>query len=157
MIQQDLRKIGVSLNLVTLDFPSLIERISRTYDYESCLLGLINVDLDPDAQMNVWLSSGPQHQWNPTQAAPETPWEAELDGLMKAQASALDPKKRKANFDRVQEIVSEQAPFLYLANKDALVAVSPMLRNVKPSVLRPQVLWNAEWLYLDQPALRSSR
>ncbi|MFN7996115.1 MAG: ABC transporter substrate-binding protein [Bryobacteraceae bacterium] len=157
MIQQDLRKIGVQLNLVTLDFPSLIERISRSYDYEACLLGLINVDLDPDAQMNVWLSSGPQHQWNPGQIAPETPWEADVDRLMKAQASAPDPKKRKADFDRVQEIVSEQAPFLYLANKDALVAVSPALHNVKPSVLRPQVLWNAEWLYLDEPTLRSAR
>lgn len=157
MIQQDLHKIGVQLNLVTLDFPSLIERISRTYQYESCLLGLTNVDLDPDAQMNVWLSSGPQHQWNPEQAAPETAWEAEIDRLMRAQASALDPKKRKAGFDRVQEIVSEQAPFLYLVNKDALVAVSPALHNVRPSVLRPQVLWNAEWLYLEEPALRSAR
>jgi ABC-type dipeptide/oligopeptide/nickel transport system ATPase component len=146
MTQQDLRKIGVQLNIVTLDFPSLIERISRTFQYEACLLGLINVDLDPNAQMNVWLSSGPQHQWNPGQPRPETPWEAEIDKLMRAQASTLDPKKRKACFDRVQEIVSDDAPFLYLANKDALVAVSPGLRNVSPSVLRPQLLWNAEWL-----------
>ena len=96
MIQQDLRKIGIRLNIVTLDFPSLIERISRTYQYESCLLGLTNVDLDPNAQMNVWLSSGPQHQWNPGQAAPETAWEAEIDKLMRAQAASLDPKRRKS-------------------------------------------------------------
>src|SRR5207245_8559277 len=57
MIQQDLAQVGIRLNVVTLDFPSLIERISRTFDYETCLLGLVNVDLDPSAQMSVWLSS----------------------------------------------------------------------------------------------------
>jgi len=153
LIQQDLRGIGVQLNVVTLDFPSLLERISRTFQYEACLLGLINVDLDPNGQMNVWLSSSPQHPWNPEQTAPGTPWEREIDKLMRAQASTLDPKKRKASFDRVQEIVYDQAPILYLVNKDTLVAVSPALGNVKPSVLRPEVFWNAEWLYLvDQTA-----
>ncbi len=56
MIQQDLSQIGIKVNLVTLDFPSLIERMTRTYDYEACLLGLVNTDLDPNSQMNVWLS-----------------------------------------------------------------------------------------------------
>lgn len=149
MIQEDLKKIGIRLNVVTLDFPSLIERISRTFQYEACLLGLVNVDLDPNAQMNVWLSSAAQHQWNPSQSSPATPWEAELDKLMHAQASTLDPKKRKVHFDRVQEIVWEQAPFLYLVNKNALVAFQPFLGNVSPVALRPQLYWNVEWLRLD--------
>ena len=36
---------------------------------------------------------------------------------MRAQASTADPKKRKESFDRVQEIVAEQAPFIYLVNR----------------------------------------
>ena len=116
-----------------------------------------NIDLDPNGQMNVWLSSSPQHQWNPGQAAPETSWEAEIDKLMRTQASTLDPNRRKASFDRVQQIVSEEAPFLYLVNKNALVAVSPALRNVKPSVLRPEVFWNAEWLNLEEQTSRNQR
>jgi len=157
LIQQDLRRLGIQLNIVTLDFPSLIERITRTFQYEACLLGMNNIDLDPNGQMNVWLSSSPQHQWNPGQAAPETSWEAEIDKLMRTQASTLDPNRRKASFDRVQQIVSEEAPFLYLVNKNALVAVSPALRNVKPSVLRPEVFWNAEWLNLEEQTSRNQR
>lgn len=148
MIQQDLAQIGVRLNVVTLDFPSLIERMTRTFDYEACLLGLVNVDLDPSAQMNVWLSSASNHQWNPNQKSPATPWEAEIDRLMRAQASTADPNKRKAYFDKVQQIVWEQAPFIYLVNKNALSAVSPALENAAPVVLRPQTYWNAENLYL---------
>ena len=149
MLQQDLAALGIRLNIVTLDFPSLIERISRSFQYESCLLGLINVDLDPNEQMNVWLSSASNHQWNPSQESPETIWEAEIDRLMHQQAAAPDAARRKALFDRVQQLVSEQAPFLYLVNQDALVAVSRQVHNAAPAVLRPQVIWNADQLWLE--------
>ncbi len=148
MIQQDLTGIGIKLNVVTLDFPSLIERITRTFDYEACLLGLVNNDLDPNSQTNVWLSSAENHQWNPREKVPETAWEAELDSWMRAQASAMDPRKRKQYFDRVQEIVWQQEPFLYLVNRDTLSAVSPSLHNVHPVVLSPQVYWNIDQLSL---------
>ena len=88
MIQEDLQKIGVHVNVVTLDFPSLIERMTQTFDYEAILLGLTNVGLDPSEQMNVWLSSSENHQWNPSEKTPETAWEAEIDRLMRAQASS---------------------------------------------------------------------
>ena len=148
MIQQDLSAIGIRLNVVTLDFASLIERLTKSFDYEACLLGTTNVDLDPNLQMNVWLSSASNHQWNPNQKTPATAWEAEIDRLMQLQASESNPAQRKRYFDRVQEIVWEQAPFLYLVNKDSLIAVSPSLHNVKPALLRPYAYWNVEKLSL---------
>jgi peptide/nickel transport system substrate-binding protein len=153
MMQQDLAGVGVKLNVVTLDFPSLIERITRTFDYEACLLGLVNNDLDPNSQMNVWLSSSENHQWNPSQKTPETAWEAEIDRLMRAQASTLDPKKRKQYMDKVQEIAWEQEPFLYLVNRNALSAASQSLHNANPVVLRPQVYWNIDQLWLGSEAV----
>lgn len=150
MIQQDLSGIGIKLNIVPLDFPSLIERITKSFDYEACLLGLLNNDLDPDSQMNIWLSSAENHQWNPAQKNPETEWEAQIDKLMQAQASALDQNQRKKYFDEVQQIAWEQEPFIYLVNRDALSAVSPQVQNVHPVVLRPQVYWNIDELSLTQ-------
>jgi peptide/nickel transport system substrate-binding protein len=155
MIQQDLSGIGIKLNVVTLDFPSLIERITHSFDYEACLLGLVNDELDPNAQMTVWLSSADSHQWNPSQKTPATSWEAEIDKLMRAQASTLDPKKRKEDFDKVQEIAWQQEPFIYLVNKNALSAVSPALRNAHPVVLRPQVYWNIDQLALTSEVARN--
>ncbi len=148
LMQQDLAQIGITMNFVPLDFPSIIERITHSYDYEACLLGLKNVGLDPDSQMNVWLSSADNHQWNPDQKTPGTPWEATIDRLMRQQASSLDLKKRKAAFDRVQEIIWEEAPFLYLVNKNALVAISPQVQNAHPVPLDPKTFWNAEYLSL---------
>jgi peptide/nickel transport system substrate-binding protein len=146
LIQDDLQKIGIHVNVVTLDFPSLIERITQTFDYEAIILGLTNVDLDPNGEMNVWLSSSENHQWNPQQKIPETPWEAEIDRLMRVQASTSDAKKRKEAFDRVQEIVVEQEPFIFLINKNALSAVSTTVRGAAPVILSPQTFWNAERL-----------
>jgi hypothetical protein len=80
---------------------------------------------------------------------PATAWEAEIDRLMQAQASESNPDKRKRYFDRVQEIAWEQAPFLYLLNKNTLIAVSPSLHNVKAALIRPYVYWNAESLSLS--------
>jgi peptide/nickel transport system substrate-binding protein len=155
MIQQDLAGIGIRLNVVTLDFPSLIERITRTFDYEASLLGLVNNDLDPNSQMNVWLSSAENHQWNPSEKTPATAWEAEIDSLMRAQAATLDPKKRKKAVDRVQEIAWEQEPFIYLVNKNALSAVSKSLHNAHPVVLHPQVYWNVDQLSLGSEVAQS--
>jgi peptide/nickel transport system substrate-binding protein len=146
MIQDDLQKIGIHVNVVTLDFPSLIARMTQTFDYEAILLGLTNVGLDPNEQMNVWLSSSENHQWNPQEKAPETAWEAEIDRLMRAQASSADPKKRKEAFDRVQEIAVEQQPFIYLVNRNALSAVAANVHGASPVILVPQTYWNVEWL-----------
>jgi peptide/nickel transport system substrate-binding protein len=148
MIQQDLGKLGINVHVVTLDFASLLERITESYNYEAALLGTVNMELDPNAQMNLWLSSAENHQWNPRQKSPETAWEAEIDRLMRGQAASLDPAKRKACFDRVQEIVVEQQPFIYLINKNALSAVAASVANARPVVLRPQTYWNIDALSL---------
>jgi peptide/nickel transport system substrate-binding protein len=150
LIQQDLQQIGIQVNFVPLDFPSIAERIMKTYDYDACMLGLTNVDLDPNGQANVWVSSADLHQWNPAQKSPETPWEAEIDKYMRAQASTLDRNQRKADFDKVQEIAADQQPMLYLVDKNALVAVSPRVKNADPVVLTPQTYWNVEHLSLSK-------
>ncbi len=150
LIQDDLQKIGIHVNVVTLDFPSLIERMAQTFDYEAIILGLTNVDLDPNGEMNVWLSSSENHQWNPQQKAPETSWEAEIDRLMRVQASSTDLKQRKQAFDRVQEIVVEEEPFIFLINKNALSAVSTTVHGGAPVILSPQTFWNAERLTVSR-------
>jgi peptide/nickel transport system substrate-binding protein len=151
LIQEDLSALGMQVNVVTLDFPSLIERLMHSQDYEACLLGLENVDPDPNSVMNVWLSSSPNHQWNPSQKTPSTPWEAEIDRLMNLQASTSDPVRRKQAVDRVQQIVAEQQPFIYLVYPNALVAVSPRLQGAKPAVLEPRTEWNVETLRVGSP------
>lgn len=73
---------------------------------------------------------------------------------MHEQAASLDPGKRKREIDRVQQIVWEQEPFIYLVNKHALSAISPNLRNAHPVDLRPQVYWNIDQLSISPQTRR---
>ena len=144
LIQQDLAAIGVEVNVVTLDFPAMIERLMHTQSYEAALLGLSNVEPDPSTMENVWVSSSPNHQWNPGETTPATPWEAELDRLMRVQAAAGNMVDRKKAVDRVQEIVAEEQPFIYLVYPNALYGVSPKLDGVVLTVLQPGVVSSIE-------------
>ena len=155
LLEQDLAKIGIRLHIVTLDFKSLVERINKTLDYEAVLLSFTNNTGDPNGQMNVWMSSAEQHAWNPAQSKPETTWEAEIDRLMQTQASTVDLRKRKQSFDRVQTIIAEQVPLIYLVHPRVLGAVSPLLRNATPSALWPYLLWNADHLDLETEISRA--
>ena len=65
---------------------------------------------------------------------------------MRAQAAGPGLAERKRLFDRVQQIVWEQEPFIYLVNKNSLMAFSPQLRNTAPAALGPQAYWNIELL-----------
>lgn len=140
LIQQDLSGIGVQVNVVTLDFPALLDRLVHTQNYEAAMLGYTDVEPDPSSMVNVWLSSSPQHPWNPAEKTPATPWEAEIDREMNLQASAAKDADRKRAVDRVQEIVYEQQPFIYLVYPNVLYAVSPRLAGVALSVLQPGVV-----------------
>jgi peptide/nickel transport system substrate-binding protein len=147
IIQDDLRQIGIQVQVVPLEFRSLIDRVTQTREYEACILGLVSFDADPTADSNVWLSSGGTHLWNPSQTHPATGWEAEIDKLMEQQLAAPTHEQRKKAFDRIQQILAEIQPMIFLASPDILVGAKNSIGNFHPSVLEPYVLWNVEQLY----------
>ncbi len=144
LIQQDLAAAGMQVTVVELDFPSLIESLMHKQDYEACLLGVSNAEPDPSSMMNMWLSSSPNHQWNPSQKTPATQWEAEIDRQMQLQASSASQRERKMAMDRVQQIVADQQPFIYLVYPNMLEAVSPQLSGVDGAILSPGPVWKID-------------
>jgi peptide/nickel transport system substrate-binding protein len=149
MIQADLNDLGIQVQVVPLEFHSMLDRIFQTHDYEAAVLGLGAGDVDPSAEMNVWMSSGNDHVWDLGESHPVTTWEAEIDRLMQDQLSALRPEKRKALYDRVQEILSDELPIICLASPDILVGAKNDVQNLKPAVLDPHTLWNSPELFLS--------
>jgi peptide/nickel transport system substrate-binding protein len=144
LIQQDLAALGMQVNVVTLDFPALLERLQHSQDYQAALLGLVSVDPEPASMMNVWLSSSPSHQWNPSQKTPATPWEAEIDRQMEIVGTSTDFTQRREALDRVQQIVADQQPFIYLVYPNMLYAVSPDLTGVVLTLLQPGIVSNID-------------
>jgi peptide/nickel transport system substrate-binding protein len=148
IIQDDLRKLGIEVRVVTVDFAALLDRVFETLDYEASLLTFGSSDVDPTAELATLLSAGDMHVWHLGQKQPATEWEAEIDRLMLRQMTSTDPAERKRLYDRVQEIVAEELPIIALASPHILVGAHRRLRNVQPAVLAPYAFWNAEQLYL---------
>ncbi len=147
IVQEDLRQLGISVQVVPLEFQTMVERLLVSHDYDACLLGLGSGDVDPNSAMSVWLSSGGSHLWAPGQASPATAWEAEIDSLMTAQLAELDPVARKRQYDRVQEILAAELPLIPLVSPNVLAGARRGLRNFRPAVLEPTALWNVDELF----------
>jgi peptide/nickel transport system substrate-binding protein len=149
IIQDDLSQLGMSVQVVPLEFHAMVDRLQNSYNYEAAVMGLVSGDADPTSEMNVWLSSGETHLWHPNQDKPATPWESEMDGLMQQQLVTLDYAQRKHLYDRVQEIVAEKLPVICLVSPNILVAAANRVGNFRPGILVPYALWNIEQLYVQ--------
>lgn len=156
LIQDDLKRLGIRVDIVPLEPRSLYDRVLTTRKYEAAILGMANQDADPNVDINLWMSSGGTHVWNPSQAKPATPWEAEIDSLMKKQLVTRNYAARKALFDRVQEIAMENMPLIPLVSPNVVVGAKKRLGNFRPALLEPSTLWNIDEFYW-QPGGGSSK
>ncbi len=157
LIQDDLKQLGMHVQVVPLEFRSLLDRVTQTREYDACVMGVASFDADPNSDINVWLSSGGTHLWNPSQEHPATAWEAEIDRLIGEQMTARAFPQRKKLYDRAQEILAENQPMIFLASPDILAGAKNSLGNFQPAVLEPYVLWNVEQLYLNSTPENPSR
>lgn len=151
LLQADLAGLGIQVNVVPLDFRAMLDRVFQTFDYEAAVMGLGGGDPDPNPEMNVWLSSGATHLWHLNEIHPATNWEREIDQLMQQQMVTLQYDKRKQLYDRVQQLIAENLPFVFLAAPDILVGAKGGLGNFHPAVLDDNSLWNADELYWRAP------
>jgi peptide/nickel transport system substrate-binding protein len=146
IIQGDLKGLGVTASIVSLEFRAMLERIFNSYEYEAAVMTLASGDTDPNAEVNVWTSKGSTHVWN-LNGAPAPDWEREIDQLMRQQMTTVPAVDRKRLYDRVQELVAINLPLICLVSPHVLVGTTERLGNFRPSILRPYVLWNADELY----------
>ncbi len=153
VIQEQLRRVGLAVDLVKLDASSLFGRFGAR-DYDAMFFGVENSDFDPNGNKEFWLSSGTFHVWDPLQPKPATDWEARIDALFAQQETTLDASERKRIFAEAQRIFGEHVPALYFAAPVIYVATSARLANVTPALANPKVLWNAEMLAVGRPAAR---
>jgi peptide/nickel transport system substrate-binding protein len=151
LVQEDLRQLGMKVSLVSLEFRAFIQRLLTSQDYDACLMELSGPDSDPNPQINTLLSSGDLHLWRLGEPEPATAWEAEIDQLMRRQISTMDRAERKRLFDRVQLLMAEEVPLVFLASPHVLAGAKRSLGNFRPAVLPPNTLWNVDQLYWREP------
>ena len=143
MIKQDLADLGMQVNFKPIEFNSLVNKITNSFDWDMVILGLTGSPVEPHNGKNVWNSKGPLHLFN--QQSQKTlqanspihryPWENRLDEIFDKAALCLNFNERKKYYDEYQQIIYEQAPIIYLYSPVRIYAIRRKFKNIYPSTL----------------------
>jgi peptide/nickel transport system substrate-binding protein len=154
-IKADLNKIGITLDVLPLNFNTIVKKLDVTHDWDLVLIGFTG-GIEPNSGANLWRTDGQLHMYN---AQPNVvdkqrykiedypgrviyPWEKEIDDLFVKGAQEIDETKRKEYYKRFQIIIQEQVPVIHLLNNLSLTAVRNRVQNVKYTALGGS-RWNA--------------
>lgn len=147
IIRTDFKKLGIDVKFQAIQFNVLVQKTSTSLDWEAVIMGFTG-SLDPANGRNINWSEGRLHMFNqklPTSKKWEAqPWEREIDKLFDEGATTLDESKRKELYDRYQEIMATQVPYLYIVNRIQLYPVRNRLGNLHVTPIGGP-LWNI-WL-----------
>ncbi len=149
IIEQSLKEVGLDANLQTVDFNTLVTAIADSFDYQACLLGLTGSD-NPLSGLNVYRSSGRTHQWFPNQESPATEWEGQVDQLIEDFLATPDEEGQVEVWHEIQRLYGENQPMAWTVNPKIYLAVRNKFGNLRPTIIRPRVLWNAEEIFVKE-------
>lgn len=138
IIQQFLQAVGMQVKLETMDFASMRTRIDEG-DVELWLVGSSYVTFDPDETSSFHSESVPPKGWNSWRWSNPEADRALEDGL-----AATTVEERKEAYDRLQVIMAEDVPVVFLYYPEEIHVVSRRLQNATPVPVG--IEWNIhEW------------
>lgn len=129
IIQQELSKIGIKVNIRTLEWTTLIHQFIDKRRFEAVILGW-STGPDPDLYDIFHSSKTVSPGLNFVGYA-----NPELDRLLEQGRYTLDVKKRKKIYFKVQEILAEDQPYTFLYIPMSLEAISSRVQEVKTSAI----------------------
>lgn len=157
MVKQDLADIGMQVNFKPIEFNSLVNKITNSYDWDMIILGLTGSSLEPHNGKNVWYSSGPLHIFNQRPVnkpvTDKLSWEIKLDNIFDKAALELNFKSRKKYYDEYQRIIYNEAPIVYLYSPIRIYAIRRKFKNILPSSLSG-LTYNIEEIYIDNSGVK---
>lgn len=143
VVRDELKKIGVTVDVVAIDANALIDRIVNKRDYEAVYFNPQRSDTDPGINQDFWFSSGGGHFWNMQQPRPATDWERRLDELMAKQIASPDEAERRRIYTEMLRVFAEHQPVVYFAAPKMNVAVSSRV-TATPAIAGWPVLWQPD-------------
>ncbi|RMG71246.1 MAG: peptide-binding protein [Nitrospirae bacterium] len=127
IIQWRLKQIGIKVNIRLIEWSAFINEFIDKRRFEAVILGW-SIGLDPD-QYDIWHSSKTgEKEFN--FISYKNP---EVDRLLELGRRTFDIEKRKRAYYRIQEILAEDVPYVFLYVPDALPIVHKRFRGIKPS------------------------
>ncbi len=146
IIQWRLAQIGIKVHIRVLEFSTFINEFIDKRRFEAVLLGW-SIGLDPD-QYDIWYS-GKTKEKELNFVSYSNP---EVDALLERGRRTFDIGERKKAYDRMQEILAEDLPYIFLYVPDATVIVNGRFKGIKPSPIG--ITYNLPKWYVPRPLQR---
>ena len=127
LIQQRLKEIGVQTDIQTIEWAAFLKEYIRQKRFEAIVMGWATTS-DPD-QYPIWHSSqnGAEQLNSISYANPE------VDALLEKGRATCHQSERVAVYHRIQEILADDQPYVFLYYPDSLWAVASRVRGIKPA------------------------
>jgi peptide/nickel transport system substrate-binding protein len=129
IIQWRLEQIGIKVKVRTLEWATFINEFIDKRRFEAVILGW-SLGLDPD-QYDIWHSSKTKEKEfnfvsynNP-----------EVDELLEKGRRKFDTEERKKAYFRIQEILADELPYIFLYVPDATPVVHARFKGIDPAPL----------------------
>jgi len=127
IIQWRLRKIGIKVEIRALEWSAFINEFIDKKRFEAVILGW-SIGLDPD-QYDIWHSS----KTKPKEFNFVSYGNPEVDELLEKGRRTFNIEERKKAYFRIQEILAEELPYIFLYVPDATPIVHSRFKGIKPS------------------------
>ena len=127
ILQQNLAEVGIRMKIRTVEWAAFINEFIDKRKFDAVILGW-NITPDPD-QFDIWHSSktGPKELNHIGFANPE------VDRLLDEGRRTFDLEKRKKAYFRIQEILAEEQPYVFLYVPEALPVVHNRFHGIVPA------------------------
>jgi len=148
IIQWRLSKIGIKVNIRTIEWSTFINEFIDKRRFEAVILGW-SIGLDPD-QYDIWHSSKTgEKEFNFVSYS-----NPEVDELLEKGRRTFDIQERKRAYFRIQEILAEDLPYIFLYVPDALPIVHARFKGIRPSPIG--ITYNIHEWYVPERLQRHS-
>ena len=153
LIKEQLKLLGIEVDVKVIEFNNLVVRLMQTGDWQTVIMGLSGGDpFEPNSSANFLKSDSRLHIYDQRPAGSKAndirPWEAEIDKLCEEGTLKVSFNDRKSSYYRIQEILWEQSPMIYLVTNQILYAIyDQKIGNFYPSKLNG-VSYNIDQWYL---------
>lgn len=127
IIQQRLKDVGIRVKVRSIEWAAFLKEFVDKKNFEAIILGW-SIPLDPDLY-DVWNSS----KTKPGELNHISYKNEEMDRLIDEGRYTFDQAKRKVAYDRIQELLKEDAPYVFLFVPDALPAVAARFQGIVPA------------------------
>ena len=145
MLREQAAAIGIALDVVPLESRAMIARMLAC-DYDAIYMRPLATDLDPAGNLDFWLSSGVGASLeHAAEDAGHRMGAADRHADARAGGGPRSAQRRRSCSTRCRQLLAENLPVLYFAAPRMYTAHSAACAVVVPSILRPPVLWNADY------------